>query len=611
MSINEDGTSALPAGWRRVKLHEICSEDRRVVAPGTDDAASRPYLSLEHIESNTGRILRTPEEALSDEGKSNTFAFDERHVLYGKLRPYLNKVAMPNFAGRCTTELIPLRPLANTPREYLLWLLRRPETVQAAMQEKTGSRMPRADMDIILDQLVPLPPLDEQRRIAAILSEQMAAVERARAATRAQLMAVRELTGAYVRDVFETDEAASWDCYKLGDIARTHSGSTPSRSRADYYSGGAIPWVKTGELKDGVIGGTEEHITDLAVRETSLRLLPPRTLLVAMYGQGQTRGRTGFLDVPATTNQACLAILPDDEVYDTAYLQWWFRCSYKRLREESEGRGGNQPNLNGDMLRNQMVPLPSLAEQRKIVARLSAQEQAAYGIRHTLETQQQLIATLPRTLLQQAFSGALSARRVTVFEWTPEQVAVFMGWTTHYLHAVPSFGDTFQQKLFALANAHLRVGKPFPMQQGQFGPFHPIVYEGGRLGMARGWFTTTPRRGTVGVTYAPGPNIAEALDRARALLGNREGEMRGILDLFKSFSVDAAEAVATVYVAWNNFLHEGVQPTDDEIMRAVWEWHPTKRAKFPPHVLAYQLQRMREAGLVPDGGGAHTEGRHG
>lgn len=167
----------LPDGWRWVRLGEVCEQDRQLIEPGTSLAASRSYLSLEHIASGTGRILRHPSEAMGDEGRSTTFAFDPQHILYGKLRPYLNKVALPDFEGRCTTELIPLLPKNGATRHFLAWLLRRHETVDAAMRGKTGSRMPRANMDDLLALDIPCPPPSEQKRIAAILNEQMEAVE--------------------------------------------------------------------------------------------------------------------------------------------------------------------------------------------------------------------------------------------------------------------------------------------------------------------------------------------------------------------------------------------------------------------------------------------------
>ncbi|MDP2895065.1 MAG: restriction endonuclease subunit S [bacterium] len=192
----------LPDGWRWVKLGEVCEQDRRIVEPNTVEADWLTYYSLEHIESETGRILKAPIEQVEDVGKSTTFRFDECHVLYGKLRPYLNKVALPDAPGRCTTEMIPLICSNEIDRVFLAWVLRRGETVQFAMQGKTGSRMPRADMDSLPTLEIPLPPLSEQRRIAGVLKEQVAAVEKARAAAEAELETINALPAALLRRAF-------------------------------------------------------------------------------------------------------------------------------------------------------------------------------------------------------------------------------------------------------------------------------------------------------------------------------------------------------------------------------------------------------------------------
>ncbi len=187
--------------WPRRRVGELCERDCQIVDQGSRLAADRPYLSLEHIESGTGRILRQPYEAIEDEGQSTTFAFDSRHILYGKLRPYLNKVALPDFEGRCTTELIPLLP-RGTDRRFLTWLLRRQETVDAAMRGKTGSRMPRANMDDLLALQIPLPPIAEQQRIAEALTQQMAVAERTRKTLEAQLDTINKMPSALLRCAF-------------------------------------------------------------------------------------------------------------------------------------------------------------------------------------------------------------------------------------------------------------------------------------------------------------------------------------------------------------------------------------------------------------------------
>lgn len=200
--MNKTNTKTLPKGWRWVRLGEVCEQDRTIIEAGSLQASRLPYLGLEHVEANTGRILREAGSAGDEGGKSTTFAFSIKHVLFGKLRPYLNKVALPNHAGRCTTELIPLLPGRLMTREFLAWVLRRPETVHAAMKDKTGSRMPRADMRELMRLEVPLPPLAEQKRIAAILKEQLAAVDRARADAETQLESIKALPAALLRRAF-------------------------------------------------------------------------------------------------------------------------------------------------------------------------------------------------------------------------------------------------------------------------------------------------------------------------------------------------------------------------------------------------------------------------
>jgi restriction endonuclease S subunit len=199
--------------WKTIRLGEIAVEDRRIISPESAEATSRSYLGLDQIESGTGRVLSY--ESNSTEGKSTTFAFDESHVLYGKLRPYLNKVVAPNRSGRCSTEIIPLLP-RDVDREFLAYLLRTDAVVDAAMSEKTGSRMPRADMDVLLDLEISIPDSDQaQRQIAARLKAQLAEVETARQAAQMQVREISRLADAIVMDTVHNHPII--DC-SLGDV---------------------------------------------------------------------------------------------------------------------------------------------------------------------------------------------------------------------------------------------------------------------------------------------------------------------------------------------------------------------------------------------------------
>jgi len=156
---------------------------------------------------------------------------------------------------------------------------------------------------------------------------------------------------------------------------------------------------------DRDITATEEHITQDAVENSSAKLFPPDTVLIALYGQGQTRGRTGRLLIAATTNQACCAVLPRPEILDARFIQFWLRSLYFELREQAQG--GAQPNWNGGMIKELEIALPSLAEQRRLVAELDSLQADMDALNAAqVETAAGLDAFMP-AILDRAFKGEL------------------------------------------------------------------------------------------------------------------------------------------------------------------------------------------------------------
>lgn len=155
-----------------------------------------------------------------------------------------------------------------------------------------------------------------------------------------------------------------WRWAKLGDVCKTTSGGTPSRKNAEYFTGD-IPWVKSGELPDGLVTEVEERITEAAVASSSAKLFPAGTLLIALYGA--TVGKLGILNEAATTNQAVCAIFPP-EYLDTKYLFWYLR--FVRSDLVAQAVGGAQPNISQGILRELRVPIAPLAQQKRIVGEI-------------------------------------------------------------------------------------------------------------------------------------------------------------------------------------------------------------------------------------------------
>lgn len=144
----------------------------------------------------------------------------------------------------------------------------------------------------------------------------------------------------------------------IASVCDSGSGGTPSRSVSSYY-GGDIPWIKTGEVLDDIIYDTEEKITQEAINNSSAKLYPKGSIVIAMYGQGLTRGRTAKLGIDATTNQACLVLynINTDKVLPD-YLWYYLQGEYHRLR--ALAYGNNQPNLNAGIINNYPIVLPPI-----------------------------------------------------------------------------------------------------------------------------------------------------------------------------------------------------------------------------------------------------------
>jgi type I restriction enzyme S subunit len=162
---------------------------------------------------------------------------------------------------------------------------------------------------------------------------------------------------------------------KIKDICLLGSGGTPSRSCPQYYKGN-IPWIKTGEVLNEEIFETEEHITEDAIANSSVKLYPKGSLIIAMYGQGDTRGRTAKLGIDATTNQACAVLHDiDNNVVSTDYLWYYLQGRYDDLR--SLASGNNQPNLNAGKINNYDVVVPPMDVQNEMVAHIKEQKTLA------------------------------------------------------------------------------------------------------------------------------------------------------------------------------------------------------------------------------------------
>jgi len=239
---------------------------------------------------------------------------------------------------------------------------------------------------------IPLPPLPDQRRIAGILDH----ADALRTKRRQVIGHVDALRQSIFRDMFGTSASGRVPISSFADV---RTGSTPSRKDPDNY-GGPIPWVKTTEVQGRMILATSESVTEQGAKNARLKTFPIGSVIVAMYGQGKTRGQSAILGIPAATNQACAVIEPNDS-FDSAFLQTQLALSYDRLRGEAEG--GNQPNLSIGRVSGFEVLLPPIEVQREFASRIHRVRVYRTSVENATMSDDELFASLQA----RAFAGEL------------------------------------------------------------------------------------------------------------------------------------------------------------------------------------------------------------
>jgi type I restriction enzyme S subunit len=384
---------------KTVILGDIAIPDRVIVSPETSEATVRPYLGLEQIASGTGHILSY--ETNSAEGKSTTFAFDDSHVLYGKLRPYLNKVAVPDRVGRCSTEIIPLKP-QGIDREYLALLLRSEQVVKAAMSDKTGSRMPRADMDALLGFEVAIHDSDiEQLKIADRLKAQLAEVETARQAAQAQLRDAATLRTKALESLFSS--IANWA--PIGDAAKLQSGYA---FKSDNFKTSGVRLLRNANILPGKVYWDDAvFMSESDSEKYPSYALSTGDVLISLdrpiISSGIKVARVGADDLPALLVQRVGRFLIDPLKLDADYLYAYLQTDLFISKISGHDQSLGVPHISPSQVEAIEIPLPEISVQRELSKQLNDVTSTWRVAVAAMQSQLNDLSKLPKAILAQAF----------------------------------------------------------------------------------------------------------------------------------------------------------------------------------------------------------------
>lgn len=410
MNLNLDKSA-----WKRVTFGDVVQNVNETLRD-LDAAGVDRIIAMEHMDPGELKINRW---GSTDDGTTFTRRVKLGQTLFGKRRAYQRKVAYAEFDAICSGDIYTFEAdETQLLGEFLPFLVQSNKFFDHALGTSAGSLSPRTNWRDLANFEFDLPPLDEQKSIADLLW----AIERHRRAlqglqheanagfeqARLALLTVGP-RGAWRSAGLNKDEVntwtdalpSGWSAESVASVGRVRSGATPNRSQqARYFDGGEIPWVKTLDLNEDQLDVTDEKITDAAVAETSAKVVPKGTVLVAMYGGFGQIGRTARLGVDAATNQAVSAVLDLRPDVDPRFLHEVLKAGRPKWRKVAAS-SRKDPNITKADVENFDFPLPPLDQQVEILANLQVASRGTDAVAAELTS----IGLLRDSTLTEVFGG--------------------------------------------------------------------------------------------------------------------------------------------------------------------------------------------------------------
>lgn len=387
----------LPEKWKWVQLKHLNLASFSGGTPTKNNPdywnGTIPWASIKDLSVDSEELNATKDH-ITEKGVANssTKLVEANNIIVG-MRMGLDKIAINKISVAINQDLRAF---------YLDYKLIDPKFFikfyKTLRFEGSGTTVKGIKKNELMVLLVPLPPLEEQRRIVTKLDELKPLVDQfgeaydklseleadfprklkasiLQAAMQGKLVpqqdtepAVEQLGPAPSPDEVPFALPEKWKWVQAKYMGSWKSGATPRRDNAEFWKNGTVPWLKTGEVSNGLVLATEEFVTEKAVKQARLRLNPEGSVLIAMYGTG-TVGNIGILGIPCTTNQACCACITDSYVVINWFL-FYVLIAFRALLINKAAGTTNLQNLSKDKIEKIWVPLPPLEEQRRIVERI-------------------------------------------------------------------------------------------------------------------------------------------------------------------------------------------------------------------------------------------------
>lgn len=344
-----------PDGVEYRELNEIAHYAKKRI--DATEINENTYVGVENLLQN--KRGKTIPSSVPNSGK--VIQFQKGDILIGNIRPYLKKIWLSDCMGGTNGDVLAIQINDRTQitPEFLYYVMSSEKFFLYDVQNSKGAKMPRGDKEAVMKYKLPVPPLEVQHEIVHFLdSFTLLIVE-----------LIAELTARKKQYEFYRDKLLTGSqeipSKKISEFAELRAGATPSTLKKEYWEQGTIPWMSSGEVNQGKVSHTEKYITEKGYKNSSTKMLPINTVVIALAGQGKTRGTVAITKIPLCTNQSLCGICTDESV-DSTYLYYYLKSRYQNLRDISNG-DGTRGGLNLKMIGEYKVPVPSLEIQKRIV----------------------------------------------------------------------------------------------------------------------------------------------------------------------------------------------------------------------------------------------------
>lgn len=359
-----------------VKFGDICQEVKLTTKDAIADGYDK-YIGLEHLDSGSLKIKRWG--SIAEDKPSFNRVFKKGHILFGKRRPYLKKAAIAEFDGICSGDIVVMAPKGDLMLPELLpFIVQSEKFWDWAVKTSSGSLSPRTKFQSLSEFQLDTDILSRQKKLLDIFEHLRVVqnssdrLEHAFSILKDNFLKKRLLPADVnpykVKSFKDIEMPSNFNYYRLKDIAKIYSGATPLRSKSElYYSKekSGINWIKTLDLNEDELYESEEKITNTALNECSVQLMPEGTVLLAMYGGFNQIGRTSLLKAAATTNQAISSIVCNKIILPEYCLLWLqsFRFLWRRYAASSR----KDPNITKFDIENFPIWIPDMAYQKSTI----------------------------------------------------------------------------------------------------------------------------------------------------------------------------------------------------------------------------------------------------